>query len=175
MYSIEKCRLPDNALLKTYELNGAFTDCYTTVIPNTASHSQYVQAFYTTPVFKLERAILAWLVAKPASDAQATLLADGKTNTFSAWTVENRCENQLLLCDFQKRTRSWLMIKHEEGKNGIQTRLYFGSAVVSNKNKKTGSASLGLVFHALSGFHKIYSVVLLRSAKSRLMKIKTIY
>jgi hypothetical protein len=70
-----------------------------------------VQAFYTTPVFKLERTILKWLVTKPSSDAQA-----------------------VLLCDFKKRTRSWLMIKHEEGKNGIQTRLYFGSAVVPKKS-----------------------------------------
>jgi hypothetical protein len=126
-----------------------------------------VQAFYTTPVFKLERAILAWLLTKLSSDAQATLLAEGKTDTFSAWNVENRCENQLLLCDFHKRTRSWLMIKHEEGKSGIQTRLYFGSGVVP---KKSGGSSLGLIFNALFGFHKIYSVVLLHSAKSRLMK-----
>jgi hypothetical protein len=81
--------------------------------------------------------------------------------------MENRCENQLLLSDFKKRTRSWLMIKHEEGKSGIQTRLYFGSAVVP---KKSARPSLGLIFYALSGFHKIYSIVLLHSAKSRLMK-----
>jgi len=170
MFSIESCPLPDNALLNTYQKNGAYTDCYFTDISSTVTHSQYVNAFYTTSVFKLERSILKWVVSKPSSDAQVVLLADGETDTFSAWNVEKRCENQLLLCDYQKRTRSWLMIKYVESEKGITTRLYFGSAVVPIKNIKTGSSSFGFVFHALSWFHKMYSVVLLSSAKSRLMR-----
>jgi len=170
MFSIESCPLPDNALLITYQQNGAYTDCYCTEISRTVTHSQYVNAFYTTSVFKLERSILKWVVSKPSSEAQVVLLADGETDTFAAWRVEKRCENQLLLCDYQKRTRSWLMIKHVESEKAITTRLYFGSAVVPIKNIKTGSFSFGLVFHALSWFHKIYSVVLLFSAKARLMR-----
>jgi len=170
MFSIEPCPLPYNALLNTYQHNGAYTDCYCTEISRTVTHSQYVNAFYTTSVFKLERSILKWVVSKPSSEAQVVQLADGETDTFSAWTVEKRCENQVLLCDYQKRTRSWLMITHEESENGITTRLYFGSAVVPIKNIKTGNSSFGLVFHALSWFHKMYSVVLLFSAKARLMR-----
>ncbi len=173
MFSITSCPLPENALLNSYQQNGAFTDCYCTQIPNAITHSQYVHAFYTTPVFKLERSILKWAVSKPSSDAQVALLAEGKTDTFSAWSVESRCENQLLLCDYQKRTRSWLMIEHVKGDNCIQTRLYFGSAVVPRKNTNAGRASFGLVFHALSWFHKIYSVVLLFSARSRLKKYRS--
>jgi len=173
MFSIESCQLPDNALLNTYKQNGAYTDCYCTEISSSVTHSQYVKAFYTTSVFKLERLILKWVVSKPSSEAQVVLLADGETDMFSAWNVEKRCKNQLLLCDYQKRTRSWLMIKHVESENGITTRLYFGSAVVPTKNIKTSSASFGLVFHALSWFHKMYSVVLLFSAKARLMECDT--
>ena len=170
MFSIASCPLPDNALLKTYQQNGAYTDCYYTEINRSVTHAQYVHAFYTTSVFKLERSILKWLVSKPSSDAQVALLAAGETDIFAAWTVESRDKNQLLLCDYQKRTRSWLMIKHIERENGIQTRLYFGSAVVPRKNTKTNNSSFGLVFHALSWFHKLYSVVLLRAAKSRLIR-----
>jgi len=173
MFSIESCPLPDNTLLSIYQQNGAYTDCYCTEISSTVTHSQYVHAFYTTSVFKLERSILKWVVSKPSSDAQVVLLVEGKTDTFSAWSVENRCENQLLLCDYQKRTRSWLMIKHVDSENGIQTRLYFGSAVVPRKNIKTGRSSFGLGFHALYWFHKMYSVVLLLSAKSRLKRGKS--
>ncbi len=171
MFSIKPCPLPDNALLNIYNKNGMYSDCYTTVIPNAVTHSQYVQAFYTTPVFKLERAILNWVVSKPSSDAQVAQLVEGETNTFSAWNVENRCDDQLLMSDYQKRTRSWFMIKHEKSEAGsIQTRLYFGSAVVPRKNSKTGNSSMGLIFHALSWFHKMYSVVLLLSAKFRLLR-----
>jgi len=170
MFSIESCPLPENALLNTYQQNGAYTDCYCTQISSAVTHSQYVHAFYTTSVFKLERSILKWVVSKPSSDAQVVLLAEGEIDTFAAWSVENRCENQLLLCDYQKRTRSWLMIEHAEGENDTQTRLYFGSAVVPIKNLKVGGSSFGFGFHALSWFHKIYSVVLLFSAKSRLMR-----
>jgi len=170
MLSIKPCPLPDNSLLNTYQQSGAYTDCYCIEISHKVTHSQYVNAFYTTSVFKLERSILKWVVCKPSSDSQVVLLANGKTDTFSAWNVEKRCENQLLLCDYQKRTRSWLMIKHLESENGIVTRLYFGSAVVPIKNIKTNNSSFGFAFHALSWFHKMYSVVLLFSAKSRLMK-----
>ena len=62
------------------------------------------------------------------------------------------------------------MIELVESKYGAQTRLYFGSAVVPVKNTKTGRSSLGLGSHALLWFHKIYSVVLLFSARSRLVK-----
>jgi hypothetical protein len=168
MFLIEPCQLPDGALLSTYIQKGAYTDCYKTEIPKTVTHAQYVNAFYTTSIFKLERLILKWAVSRPSSDAQATQLAEGAIDTFSAWSVEKRCKNQLLMCDFQGRTRSWLMIELVENGSDTQTRLYFGSAVVPAKNKKTGKSSFGMGFYALLGFHKIYSIVLLYSAKVRL-------
>ncbi len=171
MLSIKTCPLPDHALLNTYKQNGAYTDCYTTEISGAVTHSQYVQAFYSTAIFRLERLILKWAVSKPSSDAQVALLADGETNIFAAWSVEGRSENQLLMCDFKNRTRSWLMIEPIESENGSKTRLYFGSAVVPMKKSKTGKPSLGLIFDALHGFHLLYSVALLFSAKSRLKKL----
>lgn len=170
MFSIKPCSLPDEALLNTYQKGGSYTDCYCTEMPHTVTHSQFVKAFYTTSVFRLERLILKWAVSKPSSDAQVVLLADGEIDTFAAWNVEERDKNQLLLCDYLQRTRSWLMVKHVEGDNGMTTRLYFGSAVVPKTNIKTGNSSFGFIFHALSWFHKMYSVTLLFSAKVRLMR-----
>ena len=172
--SIKPCQLPNGALLRTYRQSGTYTDSYTTEISGAVTQAQYVTAFYTSAIFKLERLILKWAALRPSSDVEAARLADGNTDTFSAWKVENRCENQLLMCDFQGRTRSWFMVEPIDGDEaGIKTRLYFGSAVLPVKNNKTGRSSLSPVFYALLGFHKIYSVVLLYSAKTSLKVPRT--
>ena len=164
MFSIEKCKVPDNTMLARYTVNGTYTDCYTTEISEQICFGEFVFAFYTTFLFKLERLILQWVVSKPSTDSQARRLADGNIEKFAAWTVESRSENELLMCDFAGRTHSWLMIKG----NGARTQLYFGSAVVPIQNSKTRELSLGSRVQALLGFHKIYSVLLLYSARSRI-------
>lgn len=168
MLSINPCPVPEASLLSGYIRSGAYADCYVTDIDKPVSHAQYVEAFYTTAVFRIERQILQWAVSKPSTDAQAKRLASGTIDSFAAWHVESRSENQLLLCDFSARTRSWLMIAPFRSDGGAITRLYFGSAVVPVKHPETGEASLGLGFHSLLGFHKLYSKILLYAAKSRL-------
>ena len=168
MFSIERCPLPDNALLNKYDYPGVYTDCYRTDVIGAVTHEEYVGMFYTTLLFKLERIILKWAVSKPSSDIQAIQLADGNTDTFSAWHVEDRCENQLLLSDFQGRTRSWLMVAPVNIEDIRKTRLFFGSAVTPVRNAETKKTSLGFGYSMLLGFHKIYSVLLLYSAKSNL-------
>lgn len=131
------------------------------------SHSAFVEAFYTTALFKVERLILAWFVARPSTDLQARQLAEGSTDSFAAWRVEGRAPDQLLLTDFVGRTRSWLMVAPVPGANA-RTRLYFGSAVVPRGHAGKGPPRMGLAFHALLGFHKLYSRLLLRAARSRM-------
>ncbi|MDR6840584.1 hypothetical protein [Pseudoxanthomonas sacheonensis] len=166
MSAILPCPLPDASLLSRYRpQQGAYTDCYSTEIAVRVTQADFVEAFYTTWVFKLERTILKWAVAKPSTDAQATLLAQGGLDAFSAWTVEDRREDQLLLCDLHGRTRSWLMTA--AGESGDDTRLYFGSAVVPAKGSESG-ADIGTGFRLLLGFHKMYSKILLKAAVTRL-------
>lgn len=169
MFSIQSCPLPDNALLNQYADSGAYTDCYRTEISGTVMHADYVNAFYTTWLFKLERLILKLVVLKPSSDIQARQLADGNTDSFSAWQVEGRYENQLLLSDFQGRTKSWLMVVPIDDESHKKTLLFFGSAVTRKQNSEANKAPPGFVFSALLRFHKIYSVLLLYSAKSNLL------
>ena len=166
MSALLPCPLPDTSLLSRYRLQqGAYTDCYCTEIDGSVSQAEFVEAFYTTWVFKLERAILKWAVARPSTDAQAALLAQSGLDAFSAWIVEDRREDQLLLCDLHGRTRSWLMAAPVESGHG--TRLYFGSAVVPAKGSESG-ADIGSGFRLLLGFHKMYSRVLLKAAVRRL-------
>lgn len=168
MTSIQACALPVEALLAKYTRGGAYTDCYSTEVAPPVSHAEYVETFYTSSVFKLERLLLTWFVSKPSTDAQAKELAIGARSTFSAWKVEDRTSNQLLMCDLAGRTRSWLMVAPLQGGSSSSTRLYFGSAVVPARDKASGQPRLGFLFKTLLGFHKLYSRVLLHAAGSRL-------
>lgn len=163
--SIRRADLPPGALLATYRESGAYTDCYVTALARPVSLAAYVDAFYTTPLFRLERRILAAFARRPSTDFQARQLAIGQLEAFAAWRVEARCADQILLCDMTGRTRSWLMVAAEH--DGA-TRLYFGSAVVPVADPASAERRMGFVFRALLGFHKLYSRALLRAARRRL-------
>lgn len=156
--------LPIRSLLFRYQANGDYTDCFTIDVVGQVSQRQFVQAFYTSRLFKVERFILTWLVAKPSTDAEAARLAEGQTDHFAAWTVEGRAHDQLLLCDYQGRTRSWLMAEPILESSRPSTRLYFGSAVVAATNRRTGRKSMPVLFRLLLGFHRRYAKALLGSA-----------
>lgn len=160
--------LPPNALLRKYRDAGAYADCYATEIAARVSHAEYVEAFYTTFVFKLERLLLKRFLAKPSTDDEARRLARGELDSFAAWTVEGRAPDQLLMADFMGRTKSWLMV---EPIGDTRTRLYFGSAVVPTRDK-AGKPTMGSPFNALLGFHKLYSRVLLASAAAKITKAR---
>ena len=143
--------LPTTALLQKYARADAYTDCFYTDILDNVSLHDFVEAFYTTWLFKLERFILRVAVSKPSSDAEARQVSEGEIDTFAAWYVEDRSDNQLLMSDFRHQTRSWFM--------ATPGRLYFGSAVIPTDRKS---------YSLLLGFHRLYSRLLLAAAKSRL-------
>ena len=164
MPTTRSCPLPADALLNRYRAAGAYTDCYVAEVPRAVTHPEFVEAFYTTAVFKLERLLLRWFISRPSTDLQAGQLARGELDSFAAWSVEGRAPRQLLLSDLRGRTRSWLMVAPSGGAGSVGTRLYFGSAVVPVRDPRSGRTGLGPVFRALLGFHKVYSRVLLRAA-----------
>lgn len=166
---IQKLNLPEASLLQRYANKAThYTDCYAVDVEDQVGMEAYILAFYTSPVFKLERLILKLFLSKPSTDKDVIELAKNKRNTFAAWDVEARNDTQLLMYDFSKRTRSWLMIENHQIDEARKTRLYFGSAVVPANGKSGKPKTLGFVFYALMGFHKLYSRILLRSAKSNL-------
>ena len=168
MFSIEKRPVPINTILHKYSIDGAYADCFVTEIPRRVALADFLFAFYTTPLFRLERRILRLAISKPSTDLQARQLADGVSEHFAAWHVEDRNENEILMCDFRGGTRSWLMTVPVSAARDTRTQLYFGSAIVPKRNPKTGQPSSGLGFQFLLGFHKIYSILLLYSAKSNI-------
>jgi len=164
MLAVHPRDLPAESLLQRCRTEGAYTDCYSTTLDRSVSFAEYVEAFYTTPAFRLERHILRWLASRPSTDGEVGQLARGETAVFAAWAVEDRCPDQLLLRDYTGRTCSWLMC---EAIAGGASRLLFGSAVLPAKDRR-GEARLGSGYSALLGFHKAYSQVLLASARRRL-------
>lgn len=170
MLGIERSELPESALLRRYLDRHCYTDCYTTTLPAGVAFEDFVSAFYTTWLFRLERWLLARALKRPSTDEEADALAHGWRDAFAAWTVEDRADNQLLMCDMHGNTRSWFMLQTSPGDGGDQCRLYFGSAVERVTIEPDGSYSGSRLFRAALGFHKAYSVMLLRAARSRLRR-----
>ncbi len=164
---IDAAPLPIDALLQSYVKSGDYTDCFSTIVEGRITQADFIEAFYNSRIFKLERFVLTVLVFKQSSDKQAGQLAIGTRETYAAWDLEARNENQILMCDFQKATRSWLMTQAAEND---QTRLYFGSAVVGKKSKSGDVKQLPLLVRLLMPAHRFYARSLLRSAAARLKR-----
>lgn len=168
---VRSAELPSHSLLTRYVTPGGYTDCFIVDVPVTVSHSQYVEAFYTTWLFTLERAVLRILVAKPSTDLEARELAAGSRDKFAAWSVEARAPEQLLARDFQGKTCSWLMVEPGFESGAPATRLYFGTGIVP-RSIRNGERSLTFSFRALLPFHRFYARSLLRAAASRVVARK---
>lgn len=161
--------LPEGALLQPYRDRGAFTDCHALDLPRSVSHAAFVEAFFTTPIFGIERRLLAVFAGRPSTPEGARVLASGAADDrpFAAWSVEARADRQLLLKDFTGRTRTWLMTAPTPDGG---TRLYLGSAVLPAGTGADGRPRMGAAFRVLLGFHIAYSKALLAAARRRLMR-----
>lgn len=166
---VAACSLPDGALLARYrDMPGAYTDCFTASVGREVSAREYIEAFYTTWLFKCERFVLM-LIGRGCNDADVRALAAGASDRFAAWTVEARAEHQLLVCDFAKLTRSWLMVSaRPDGKAGTQ--LCFGSAVVPGERDRAGNPRPTVGFRVLQPVHAFYARALLRAAARKVMR-----
>ena len=165
--------MPPGSLLDDCRRDGAYADCYVAEVDHPVTQAQFVAAFYTTWAFRLERLVLRWWVSRPSTDAEARALASGDADTFAAWRVAGRRNDEILLAEFTGRTRSWLKSMPLAGisTGGVpgrpRTRLFFGSAVIPRPHPVTARPSPGGKFNALLGFHRLYSRILLRAACRR--------
>lgn len=82
---VRRCQLPADAALGSHARSGAYTDCYAVVVPRAVTQAEFVESFYTTRVFKIERWLLATLLSRPSTDAQVRALAVGSLSSFAAW------------------------------------------------------------------------------------------
>lgn len=157
--------IPADALHARYAAEGAYVDCFAVDIGRRVTLGEFVTAFYTTWLFKLERWILTWWVRKPSNDNQASELAAGQRRDFAAWTEESRAGDQLLMCDFRGDTRSWFRVDAQPA----GTRLYFGSVVTARRHTPSGH-EIAPGYRWLLGFHRLYSRALLAAAAGSLSR-----
>jgi hypothetical protein len=173
MFGITQDSVPVDSLLMTYRGGarpdrwGGHGDCFSVSVGKTVSLADFVFAFYTSRVFRIERLILRMLVHSVSTDSEARAVANGLGDSFAIWRVGERSATQLLMCDRYERTRSWFRVAPL---NGGGTLLQFGSAVAAARESQTGTKSLGGGFRLLLGFHVLYSQVLLHAAKTGVVK-----
>lgn len=157
--AVAAAELPPGALLERYRTAGGYVDCFVADVAQPLTLPQLVQAFYNSRAFRFERWLLGVLLGKRADADDVLCLAAAETQHLSAWSVEARTVDQILMCDFQSKTRSWLMVLPlQDG-----TRLHFGTAVVPAQSRADKA-----VFTALLGFHRWYSRALLGSTVKQL-------
>jgi hypothetical protein len=162
--------VPEGALLRTYwggrhpQRWGTYYDCFSVDVAQPVGLGEFVYAFYTSPVFRVERLILRLVIGARSTDADARAVADGSGTSFAAWIVGERTTTQLLMCDRFEKTRSWFRVLPLPAGG---TKLQFGSGIVEQPvagGKRTG---LSIGFRLLLGFHIVYSRVLLWAASQR--------
>ncbi|MEO0574720.1 MAG: hypothetical protein AAF004_04590 [Pseudomonadota bacterium] len=152
--------LPRNALLQRYNVDGHYADCFVVVVPRTIDLVAFIQAFYTTRLFRLERLVLSVALRRRITDTDVDCLARAETDAFAAWTVEARRDKEILLCDIAGRTRSWLACETDTAGT---TTLRFGSAVLAR------DGALSPLIRATIPLHRCYARALLRAAHRRLL------
>lgn len=159
IFMISETDLPDDALLQRYRAeDGHYRDCFTANVPREVALSDFVEAFYTARLFRVERVILRLTGQGASTDADAKAVAIGTSSAFAAWTVEDRTTNQLLMRDRHGATRSWFKVEEV----GTTTVLHFGSVVVAQHGKLPGAMK------AFLPLHRLYSRLLLKGAVKRL-------
>lgn len=165
--AVEAAAVPPGSLLaRLAQARGAYADAYAVRLsgPVSVPLADFVEAFYTTRLFKAERALLS-LLGKPSSDAMARAVARGEGERIAVWAVEARTASELLMHEDSGVTRSWFQA---EAQADGSTLLWFGSALIPRRRSPGGEPSFGLGFHALIGFHRWYSRALLAAAVRRL-------
>lgn len=154
---------PDGTLIAPFaRRDGYYVDGFCVDLASAVSLEAFITAFYTTSLFRAERVVLRLAARAPSTDADVAALAQGRAEQFAAWTVEARTQDEIVLGDASGRTKSWLRVAPHPG----GTQLWFGSVVVPVEQR--GRLTLGPVFHALLGAHKVYSRLLLGAAAARL-------
>lgn len=173
-YSITREPVPNDALLMTYrgavhpERWGSYADCFSVKVDRSVRLAEFVFAFYTSPLIRIERFLLRLLINAPSSRADALAVAEGRADRFAAWYVGQRTATQLLMCDRYEQTRSWFRV---EALNDGGTCLRFGSAVAARRDPRSGALTRGPGFGLLLGFHVAYSRALLHAARVNLLRV----
>lgn len=157
--------VPDGTLIADdAQRTGGFADSFVTRVPGTVPLPVYVEAFYTSRLFRAERVLLG-LAGHPSTDTEARAVAEGSADRIAVWGHPVRRGDELLMPQLSGATASWFMTRSV----GTETELCFGTIV---RPGKSGAKRMPWVYRALSGFHRLYSRLLLASAARRVRTVQ---
>ena len=154
---------PDSLLARAAAAPGTYSDAFSTTVPRAVALADLMGAFYTTPLFRAERAILR-LAGHSSSRAQLDALLAGSGTRFAVWDVVLRRPDEILLRDASGATASWFeVVPVMQG-----TALRFGSIVYPVAGRYGPKPSR--VMALLLGPHRLYSRALLAAAARRIKR-----
>ena len=174
MIKVRRSVIPPLALVGSYVGQcGTKVDCYRVQVPGQVLLEEFVGSFYRGHLFRFERWVIKTFIGRGSSEAQIEDLLAGKSSIFSAWTQTERCQDQLVMCDYQHRTCSWFMVqkvmKKEVGDvdEAEGTWLYFGTVLKPTDYAGRAEWLSYPIFTIFLPVHDIYSRLLLgQAAKS---------
>lgn len=163
MVNVIAVPLPEHSLIAGKCLcEGYVTDCFRNEITKTVDLSDFIDAFYKTPLCRFERLVLSLAPTGRMRDVDITALSKEQMDRISVWQVETRLDAQILLS--AGGTKSWWMVEQMES----GTRLYFGSVLVPRPSSVEGkSPKVSWFINNLMGAHLMYSRLLLGAAARR--------
>jgi hypothetical protein len=84
MFSIKSAAIPDGGLINSYAIQaGCYTDCFVAEISQDVTLSDFILAFFNTPIFRLERLLLGLFASRPSTDDDVANLTSGAGNSLA--------------------------------------------------------------------------------------------
>lgn len=166
---VARIPVPDGSLMAQFrDMPGCQADAYQGQVTGPVTLGDHIAVFFDTPPFRLERLLLRVFAGRATSAADVAALADGRAARFAIWQVVDRTETEIMLAVDRSRIRTWLAVVPPPAGVDQPTMLQFGSAVLPISVSADGKGRIGFLFRALTGFHDLYSRLLLRAAISKL-------
>ena len=79
---------PEHSLISEQSmLEGYVTDCFSAEVSKAVDLSDLIEAFYKTPLFRLERLVLSFAPSGRLRDTDITALSKGQVDRISVWQV----------------------------------------------------------------------------------------
>ncbi len=165
---IRKTTLPAHAMLSRYaDGTASYTDCFAYDYAGPVDLENFLNAFFNSWVFRLERFILKAAARVTISDEDTANFAAARSDRMGLWTAQDRDESQVLTIVGQGPIHSWWMVEPK----GERTRLYFGSAI-RPMTAKDGSQRMNPAAKYGGLPHRIYARILLAVAARKLRAAK---
>eukprot|EP00045_Choanoeca_perplexa_P002911 m.27622 g.27622 ORF g.27622 m.27622 type:complete len:189 (-) comp11764_c0_seq1:101-667(-) len=152
--------VPNGSFLKSMKDEGYNCDTFVLPLPNAppADLNKYIRAFFSSPVFQLERYVLQYAAGISIEDQDIRKCGFEVGDKLGVWGVTERCDNEALALWSQGSTDgcSWWRLEHTREGDPV---LMFGSGIRTNNASK----AYRLAMVPLTQGHYLYSRILLWS------------